>query len=77
MDVFHVVYKVICSPPPISLVLHLKRILLFCTRAWFIKRMCLVKVIFEDVMATNDTFMQDPRHRADLQLGSLDLVVPI
>ena len=24
MDVFHVVYKVICAPPPMSLVLHIK-----------------------------------------------------
>ena len=40
--------------------------------------------IFEDVMATNDTFMQEyglfqvsnAHHRAEVQLGSLDLVVP-
>ena len=25
MDVLHVLYKVICAPPPILLVLHLKR----------------------------------------------------
>ena len=37
MDVFHVVYKVICAPPFILIVLHLN-ILTICSYAYFLQR---------------------------------------